>query len=410
MVPRRIKKKLRAIPLKKPASISMTTDFSMNKTVTEAKTMMTARVPDFRLNDLRLNLNMARYPEKKKIPLRYLKINSKSYNTYLNAAGWINLATKPFADSNIDIRLGADFPQAKAIFEDITVRGSVKFQAAMRGSMDTGRAKGKIAFNDFNVSSKKRKFNLNDLSLDFPFIYPFKASAKKESLIAVNKTQLIDNDAFRKKPNFTIKRIAFKHLQRDEKIEYMKDFQAHIAFDGNTFEISNMKAYVLDGSLYSRQILFNMADRKKKNMEYRLLLDLTNVDVARLDTYSTKKRRDAELSLNANFSGTGLNFKQGINANGYINIHKIGKKFAKRLMVALSKQKGKSTLGGPVQFVVDNAMSVKSFNFRLNKGLVYTTVYFNEGPLSRVATIEKNRVSFERIPVQEYIKKIQEEE
>ena len=49
---------------------------------------------------------------------------------------------------------------------------------------------------------------------------------------------------------------------RDIAFEYMKDFSLAMQFKDNVFEIRNMKSYVLDGSLYGRQILFNLADFK----------------------------------------------------------------------------------------------------------------------------------------------------
>ena len=114
-------------------------------------------------------------------------------------------------------------------------------------------------------------------------------------------------------------------------------------FDSFLFALTNMKAYVLDGSLYGRQILFNLADMDINNMEFILVLDMTNIDIAKLDDPNPKKKtRDAELSLNANFSGKGFDVKKELNINGYINVYKIGEGFAREMMKGLNKEKGES--------------------------------------------------------------------
>jgi hypothetical protein len=77
-------------------------------------------------------------------------------------------------------------------------------------------------------------------------------------------------------------------------------------------------------------------------------------------------------------------------------------------MKGLSEEQGKSKLGGPVQWIVDNAMGIKGFDFRLDRGLVYATVTFQRRGLSIFGTVDKSRVDFERIPIQEYLRKVAE--
>ncbi|MBP7584608.1 MAG: hypothetical protein KBA61_11265, partial [Spirochaetes bacterium] len=141
-------------------------------------------------------------------------------------------------------------------------------------------------------------------------------------------------------------------------------------------------------------------------MEYNLTLDVTNVDIGLLDEPDPKKRtRDAELSLNAQFKGRGVNVKKELTPAGYINIHKIGDSFANKLLKGLSTEKGKSKLG-IAQIPVDNSMMVDRFNFNLDKGLVYTTVTFRRKALGWLVGIEQDKVQFDRIKLQEYLRNI----
>ena len=230
------------------------------------------------------------------------------------------------------------------------------------------------------------------------------------SILAVTKEQLVVNEKFRNKPNFTIKSIMFKHPARDIPFEYMKDLEAFIAFQNEIFRISNLKCYVMDGSVFARDIMFDIAGLNLDAMEYKFMLDVTNVDINKLDEPDpAKKTRDAELSLNANFHGRGLNVSKELTPTGYINIYKIGSKFANRLMRGLSEEQGKSKLG-VAQIVVDNSMTIRNFNFNLDKGLMYVTVNFGRKILSGFASIKDNQVKYDRVPLQEFVRNIMQEE
>jgi len=59
-----------------------------------------------------------------------------------------------------------------------------------------------------------------------------------------------------------------------------------------------------------------------------------------------------------------------------------------------------------VQPVLDNTMSVRSFNFNLDKGLIYARVLLARRVLGYIFNIQDNRVDFERITIQEYLRKV----
>ena len=408
MLPGRISKSLASVPLRKPVTLNMSTDFRLAGSKTEAGLSMLARVPDFDISDLKLDARVRQDAGQQRVYLDNFRLASALWNVSLSAGGRVDLKKAPLSDSDLKLSLKINSPKKRKIYEDIELQGSVDISAAMKGDLETGSAGGSVKIDSFNVSSESKMFALSGMNMNFPFRYYFKTTGGGESLLTVRKNQLIDNDYFRAAPNFTIASIRAKHPARNMTIEYMKDFEAFMAFSGNVFQITNMRAYVLDGSLYGRRILFNIADLKPGNMEYMLELDATNIDINRLDKPNLKeKRRDAELSFNANFSGRGVNINRKLDSNGYINIHKIGNDFANSLMKGLSEKEGKSTLG-IAQPVVDNTMMVKEFNFDLNKGLIYATVTLQRKAISYIfaTRIKQNRVEFERIPIQEYLRKV----
>ncbi len=411
MVPGRFKKQVAGIPLKKPVDITLGTGFSLSGEKTSANLNMLAKVPDYGVNDLALDASIEQDASAKRIRVNRLNLGSRSMNLLLAVNGSVDLKKAPLSDSDLRVSLELNNPEMKSIFGPWKTSGVMKLTASMKGDLETGKARGNLVFRKFNMRNEPEMLSLVDLDMDFPFDYEFKARKDGKSYIAVTQKDVIDSEHFSDKPNFTIRSVSAKHPARNIPYEYMKSFSANMVFRDNVFRISDLKATVMDGSIYGRSILFNLADLKPQNMEFALVLDVSNLNVARLDRPNPRKGdQEAELSLNANFSGRGLNIKRELTATGYINIYKIGQEFANRLMKGLSEEKGKSKLGKPVQFTVDNSLLIKGFDFRLDKGLVYTDVYFKGKALSYLINVENDRVSFERIPIQEYLRKVSEAE
>lgn len=409
MVPGRFKKQVAGIPLKKPVDITAGTDFSLADGRTSANLNILAKIPDYDLNDLSLEASVEQDAAAKRVRINKIMLGSRSMNLLLAANGTVDLKKAPFSDSDIRVSMELNNSAIKNIFGPWKTSGVMKLSATMKGDLETGKASGTLAFKKFNVMNDEELIAVTDLDMDFPFEYEFMARKAGKSYIAVTQNQVIESDHFSEKPNFTIRSVRAKHPARNISYEYIKGFSASMAFRDNVFRITDMKATVMDGSVYGRSILFNLADLRPENMEFSLILDASNINIARLDNPNPKKSdREAELSLNANFSGRGLNVKKELTASGYINIYKIGSEFANRLMRGLSEEKGKSKLGAPVQFAVDNSMLIKGFDFRLDKGLIYTDVFFTGKVLSYFVKVPNDRVSFERIPVQEYLRKVSE--
>ena len=406
----RVAQKINSLPIKQPVNLSLASQFRLNDEQVSATADTLLKVPDFAVDDLKLSANAVYNFSEKRINLSKLTLSSAAWNGRLDVSGRVDMKEFPISDSDVKLSLRIKAPEERKIYDDIRLAGLVNIDAAMKGDLNTGKASGAVKFQGFSMSSVSRQLAIKDLNLDFPFAYLFKARHGDSSL-SVGKSQVIDNDYFRQSPNFTIASISAKHPVRDVPVEYIKNFEAFMAFQDNIFQISDVKSTVLDGSLYGKRVLFDIADLRRRNMEYVLEIDATDIDINRLDNPNQKeKTRDAELSLNANFSGRGVDINRELNVTGYINIHKIGNNFANSLMKGLSETEGKSVLG-VVQPVIDNTMSVKAFNLNLDKGMVYATVTLNRRIMSYVfgITIQENKINFERIPAQEYLRKVREE-
>ncbi|HDP81184.1 MAG TPA: hypothetical protein ENN21_10130 [Spirochaetes bacterium] len=411
MLPRGIRKSLESVPLKQPVDMTMDLGFGLGKNIVRADLGMMVKVPDFDINDLAIGVGVVQDNRRQLVTLKRLSVKSPSRNLSIDGGGTVELNKTPFSDSNLKLSVKLDSPKMKAIYGPWNISGLIELSTAVRGDMKDGRAFGTVKIVNFNVKNDQSKLYVDEVNLDFPFEYYFTPRYRGDSRLVVDKTSVIGGEHFRKRENFTIKSIRAKHPGRDRVMVYMRDFSATMFFRDNTFEISTLKATALDGAIYGRDIFFNLADMKPRNMEFRYIMDVTNVDIGVLDDPDrAAKTRDAELSLNANFSGRGLDVNRELNVQGYINIYRVGEKFANRLLKGLSEEQGKSKLGALGQFAVDNSMSVKGFNFNLDKGLVYTTVTFSRRTFGYLFGVKDEKVEFQRMPIQEYLRKVREVE
>ena len=410
MVTKDIRKALAGVPLNKPLDMDLNVNFSLGKKIVKAVLGINIKVPDFDMNDLKLRVNLVQDNIRKRVTLNSFYIGAPSKGLSIKAHGTVDLKKPPMSDSDLKLVIELNSPKMKPIYGPWKLKGLFQLNTFVKGDLKTGKAYGNIRIDKLFVQNDESKMTVEDLNMAFPFEYYFTPQYKGGSRIAVNKTQVIDNENFKEKENFTIRAIKAKHPSRDISFTYLKDFGATMFFRNNIFEIVKLKAYILDGALYGRDILFNLADMKPENIEFRLILDVTNIDIGKLDEPDpAKKKRDAELSLNANFSGRDIRMFVGkskeLSVSGYINIHKIGEKFANRLMKGLSEEQGESKLG-IVQPIVDNSMLVKGFNFNLDKGLIYATVTLSRRAVGFIATVKDEKVQFERMPIQVYLNNI----
>ena len=407
MVPPGIGKSLVSVPLKEPVNMNLDIDFAVGDEI-KADLAMFVIIPDFNVMDLKITADVVYNGPGKMVNLNAFNIESPLKGLLISAGGMVDITSPPFSDSDLKLILKMVSPEMKAIYGPWQVSGLIQLNTKMEGDLKSGSLLGSIDIERLYVMNRESKIFVDDLNMHFPFKYNFIPHKGGESRIQIEKSHVIDNYNFRDKDNFTIRSVRAKHPARDITFEYMKDFAATMFFRNNTFEITKLKAYILDGSLYGRNILFNLADLvskgKKGNVEYNLILDITNIDIGKLDNPDPKhKTRDAELSLNANFVGKGIDLNRELTMKGFINIHKIGEKFANRLLKGLSEEKGKSKLG-IAQMAVDNSVNIDMFNFNLDMGLIYTSVSFNRRALGFLVAVED--VEFERMPIQEYLRNI----
>jgi hypothetical protein len=408
-----MKSTITGLPITKPVTGNAVASFNLGGGVTYAKAKLGLRVPDFNVNDLSLNAEIVQNAAKQRIDIKNVSVTSPSFGLNLTVGGFVEMKTAPLSDSDVRVHLALDYPKKKNLYGPWNLNGGIFLDARMKGDLATGKAAGSLAIKHLTVTNPEPQsmLALNDVNMAFPFEYDFAFKPAAGSKIAVDKSGVIDSLLFKEKDNFTVESFSMKHPARDMQFVMMKDLKGSLFFRKNTFEIQKLTMTVLDGTIYGKDILFYLADMNTANMQFNLALDVTNLDVGRLDDPDPKsKKRDAELSLNAKIYGTGLDVSRGMNGiSGTIGISKIGEKFANKLMKGLSSEKGKSKLG-LVQPVVDNFDIPVGFNYYINSGIMYTTVEVRKKLIGYIIPvwIENDKINFDRIPIQEYLRKVKE--
>jgi hypothetical protein len=314
MLPEGLQASLGGLPFTKPVVAALGADFTLGTAATVADLDLALAVPDFNVNDLRLLAGITQHNNAaKRIDVRRLQLSSVSRGVTLTAGGHVEMAKAPLSDSDLKLNLRIAYPQMVEVYAPWKLQGAVVLDARMKGDLETGGVSGSLNIKDLYAKNDESKLAVNKVNLAFPFEYSFKTATDLQSRIAIDKSRLIDNEQFRDKVNFTIESVYAKHPARDIAFPYVRDFKSVMFFRNNAFEIVRLEAGVLDGTIFGRDILFNLADLKTDNMEFRLVLDVTNVDINRLDDIegTQKKTRDAEVSLNADISGKGLDSARG---------------------------------------------------------------------------------------------------
>lgn len=406
MIVASLKNSITGIPLQKPVTGNVAVSFNLGGGLTRANVKLGLKVPDYKVNDLGLAADIVQNAAKQRIDIKNVALTSPSYGLALTVGGFVEMKKAPLSDSDIRIRLALEYPKKTNIYGPWNLNGSIVLDAGMKGDLAKGKAKGSLAIRHLSVSNPEPEsmLALEDVNMEFPFEYDFAFKPAAGSRIAVDKSSVIDSLLFKEKENFTIKSFAMKHPARNTQFVMMKDLKGTLFFKKNAFEIQKLSLNVLDGTIYGKDIFFYLADMNLDNMQYNLALDLTNLDIGRLNDPDPKsKTRDAELSLNAHLYGTGLDFSKGMSGvNGTVNISKIGKDFAGTLMKSLSDDNGKSKLGSVVGWVVDKFVPEK-FDYFIDGGIMYVTVI-----MPFLAPIEGHQIKFDRIPAQEYLRKVKE--
>lgn len=401
-LPSPLKQSLASSPITKPVTLHIHTDMSMSDETNIINLNAFCMIPDYSINDLLVTTSITHKPNKGKIDITKLDISSKKQHASMYMKG--SVITKDELSLNVEAGISMA-PRIPVTFGDYTLSGIMQVFLKLKGTMQTLVAKGSVQSQKLILSNASSKIFVGPVDMDMPIAYTMGQSFT----MPFDSTDVMNIQLFKQKENFLIGKIVAVHPSRNIAFEYGKDVHGYIGFKRNMLEIKNMQAHIMGGIVTLKEFSFNLADLNPQHMEFRTALNAHDIDIGKLDKpESIRINKDSLLSLNAQVEGKNLNIGQDFDISGTINIYKVGERFANRLFKGLNEDRGKSKLG-MAQFAVDNSLVITGFDFYLDKGLVYPTVFFRKKVLGIFVTVNNEQVRYERIPVIEFFNRVREE-
>ncbi|MCE9499618.1 MAG: hypothetical protein K8R21_03830, partial [Leptospira sp.] len=315
-----------------------------------------------------------------------------------------------YPDMEIKLYIGSDKPQY--MLKGISFSGAMDTQIKMNDFL----VKGFIKFKDTNIISKSgtcpgddcKIYFVNKLNLDFPFLHDLGARVTKE-LIEGDKTRFIRTYGQNHIPNFTIFQVVGPHPSiPGAPFEFVKNngntpgFSARMDYTENYFLLQNMKILILDGVIYGRDVLFNIGGGNSELMQYSATLQVKDIDLKQLlPAKSRHKIDDGKIKADMNLNGRNLSDPIG-NLNLFFSVYQIGEDFGKSAMNVMSSQ-------NIVMDYIYSSYNVEKMEIELSKGLVYASIFFKPSVLGAIVSIDDNKISQERMPLANFLKRARSE-
>ncbi len=401
-LPAPLKQSLTSGPITKPVTLRLQAEVSTSAHTNSINLNAHCAIPDYSIDDLIISTSVTQKPQKGKIDIAYCNVSSKKHDASIYVKG--SVIAQDDVSLNVDAGVNVA-PREPITFGSYTVSGVMKVLLSLKGTMQSLVAKGSLQSQQLILSNVSDKLFVGPVDMDIPVAYTMGQSFK----LPFDSADVMNIELFKQKANFSIGKIVASHPSRNIAFEYARDIHGYIGFRRNSMEIKNLQAQVLRGTVTLKELNFNLADLNPQNMEFRVALNANDIDIGKLDRpQSVRINKDALLSLNAQLVGKNLNIAQDFDISGTINIYKVGEDFANRLFKGINEERGKSKLGMG-QFAVDNSLIISGFDFYMDKGLVYPTVFFRKKVLGIFVTVNNEQVRYERIPVVEFFNRVREE-
>ncbi|MCX7998486.1 MAG: hypothetical protein N3A69_05965, partial [Leptospiraceae bacterium] len=374
--------------------------------------------PALELNDLGIDVDIFMHKDKAEtLEIRRFSLNAFDQKLKALFSGKFYkpfTPNPPFGDKTGEFKgnltLESEIP--RHVLKGIHFQGDIDFNLDLKGRYVKGELKSQNSNIQIQPSCSNPpcpRYEIKGLFLDIPIAYDLQ-DVSYEKLTQGNKEAFVQNYGFTKPSNFKIQAIEGSHPIYPERIiSYITPsgdsagLSGFIEFRDNFLTIDNLKIYTLNGVIFARDILFNLADASPENMEFAGVLQIRDIDVKPLlDERAQNKIDDGKLKGDLTFSGSNLNDPIG-NTDLSFSIFQIGRDFGKSVVNIIS----------PTNIITDfiiNSYSVNRVEIELTKGLVYAKVKFNKSILNKIAfSIENDELKQERIPLASFLNRAKSE-
>ncbi|WP_411821846.1 LIC_11026 family protein [Leptospira sp. 'Mane'] len=400
-------------------SIKAKLDVLLGSDFQKIKANLFAVLPGLEMKDLVISADVViRKGKEKKISINQFQVSAFQKTLVIGLKGSLeekpNVPNPPFGSyfASLDANIRLFSPEKKYLLKGTSFSGELALDAQVRdydvnGSL-VSTASGFTYTNNLCPGINCKMFLAENINSNIPFHHNL-AWKKQDSLIVGDKSVFIKTYGRTPPPNLSISQIVGTHpYVADVPFVYVKNqpdapgLSARIDYRENYATIEALKAYTLDGVVLGKNIIFNVGAGQAKDMEFRGNIQIRDIDLKQLMPPKTRdKIDDGKVKADLNLSGRDLT-EPVANLDLFFSIFQIGSDFGKSALNVISTQ----------NFLMDritDSYSVNKIEVSLSKGLVYADVFFRRSLLSLFANLEDSKISQQRMPLANFLKRAQSE-
>ncbi|TGM59289.1 LIC_11026 family protein [Leptospira vanthielii] len=382
------------------------------------KAEVNAELPGLEMKDLKISADLSLSgADTNEIVIKTLKMNAFGGIFNLAINGQLNKNGKPKPPlgpyfGNLDLTFGLLSATKQYLAKGLSFQGDLGLNLSIRDYDINGEFHSKvpvIAYNNQKCPGEHcQAYLLEEVIAKIPIQHNL-ARASEDSLIVGDKSIFIKNYGRNNPPNLTIGQVLGTHPNIPnlpfEYVKRQKDtpgLTAFIEYKENYANIESLRSYSLDGLVLGKNMIFNLGNLDPKSMEFRGNFLIRDIDLKQLMAPKVRdKIDDGKLKADLNISVRDLS-EPVANLDLFFSIFQIGRDFGKSALNVIS----------PQNFLIDritDSYSINKIDVSLSKGLVYADVYFNRSLLSLLINLEDGKISQQRMPLANFLKRAQSE-
>lgn len=398
--------------------LKLNTRYSATGSTKKIYADLRAELPGLEIKDLRLTTDLSLVgADTNEININTFKMNAFGGILNLVINGKLHKTSKPKPPlgpyfGNLDLKFGLVSASQQYLAKGLSFHGDLGLNLSIRDYDINGEFHSKVPLLSYTnqkcPGENCKAYVLEEVTAKIPIQHNL-ARDNEDSLIVGDKSIFIKNYGRNNIPNLTIRQVLGTHPNIPnlpfEYVKRQKDgpgLSAFIEYKENYANIESLRSYSLDGLVLGKNIIFNLGNLDPRSMEFRGNFLIRDIDLKQLMAPKVRdKIDDGKLKADLNISLRDLS-EPVANLDLFFSIFQIGRDFGKSALNVIS----------PQNFLIDritDSYSINKIDVSLSKGLVYADVYFNRSLLSLLINLEDGKISQQRMPLANFLKRAQSE-
>ncbi len=310
---------------------------------------------------------------------------------------------------NFNINFNVNAKKKLLFFNNIYLKGAMKFITDIKSYSNNTLIKGNIGFNNFNLSLNDILIKDMNGYIPFTHIIGSKKKLSKELLYdsAIKNLEILNYPLIRlyeKEPdNFIIRELR---LSKNNLI--LKNMKFDINYERNMVRINKGDLDFLDGSITINKSYFDLSDMNKNNFTYQFNMEITGVNPVLIKKIKLNRKEDTRVYGNIRVKGKGIDILTSNDFYAAFNITHIGSELASKFLQVLDPT-GKDKKINLVRNALEHGAQPELINFEIKYGLVYSKIWIKESNfykyvLFMIPRLPPSPIEFEKKSLENIVK------